>query len=420
MRSQTALWPSLMPVTGHGDDALCTVSAKGVRVRFADGRELLCGTSGLWNVNLGYGNEEVARRCAEALRDASYLNIFRYENSWARHAADRLIAAAGPDRWARVTYSTSGGAANDLAMKLARLRAMLVGKTKRRVIVGLRHSYHGLTYGAFGLTGEDLAQRLYSVDRRFVDHITANSVEELDSLMDRIGDTVAAIVVEPVLGSGTTVLSEEFLEAIFAHRRREGFLLVADEVATGFGRTGPMFASTDWSESPDVMLVSKGLTNGACASAAVLMSAEVAQTLTNNQAMLMHAETQAGTPLACAAIDATLDEFARLDAIEAGRTAAAQLDTELQALAQRLPVQAQVTGQGMFRTLQIMDERGQLVDGVSVVHMLAAIRDAGAVLHNGLGGPMFVPALTYRPEDLAELVECAEAGITNFLAGEQR
>lgn len=78
------LWPSMLPPEHQGRDDLCAVSARGVRVRYADGRELLCGTSGLWNVNLGYGNPVIAGAVADALRDASYLSVYQYENAYAR------------------------------------------------------------------------------------------------------------------------------------------------------------------------------------------------------------------------------------------------------------------------------------------------------------------------------------------------
>ncbi|WP_262060834.1 aminotransferase class III-fold pyridoxal phosphate-dependent enzyme [Streptomyces sp. STR69] len=187
-----ALWPSLLAPEHHGKDELCAVAAEGVRVRFADGRELLCVSSGLWNTNLGYGNRAVAEAAAEALRSASYLSTFRYENVYARRAADALVQAAGAEHYGRVLFSTSGGAANDLAMKVARHYLAL-----RKVVVGLRGSYHGLTFGGFALTGEDLGQQLYGVDQRLVRHVPPNDPGELRTLLARQGGQIAAVVVEP-------------------------------------------------------------------------------------------------------------------------------------------------------------------------------------------------------------------------------
>lgn len=408
-----ALWPSLMPTVDHGRNDLCTAAAKGVRIRFVDNRELLCATSGLWNANLGYGNDAIADAVARAVRDASYLNVFRYENVWARRAADRLVAAAGAHRYSRVMFSTSGGAANDLCMKIARLRSLLAGEPERRSVIGLRNSYHGLTYGSFGLTGEDLGQQSYAVDQRYVRHVKANDERGLRRLMRVDGDAIAALVVEPVLGSGTTVLTDEYLGTIFELRQNYGFLLVADEVATGFGRVGPMFASDAWAESPDLMIVSKGLTNGVCASSAVLLGRAVADELQELDAFVMHAETQAGTPIACAAIEATLDQFDHLGALERGVARAEQLDAGLVALQSDLPVETLLTGKGMFRTMQLLPA-GRLLEQHLVPALVASIRNAGTVVHNGLGGAQLVPALTYRPNEIDELLDSLKQGLRSF------
>ncbi|MER7660624.1 daptide-type RiPP biosynthesis aminotransferase [Streptomyces sp. NPDC096193] len=344
MNAGQALWPSLLPPGQQGDDALCAVSAEGVRVRFADGRELLCGTSGLWNTNIGYGNPVIAEAVAVALRDASYLSVFRYENSYAREAATALVDLCGADHYGRVLFSTSGGAANDLVMKVARLHHALRGDARRKVVVGLRGSYHGLTFGSFALTGDDLGQSVYGVDQRLVRHVAPNDPAELVSLLGRQGSQIAAVVVEPVLGSGAVPLTEEYVDALLRLRDEHGFLLVADEVATGFGRTGSFLASQRWSGQPDLVVVSKGLTNGTMPAAAVVVSTEVARVFSDAGAVLAHGETQAGTPATCAAILATIEEMRRLDAIAAGRRLAELLDAELDRMVADRPDVTGATG----------------------------------------------------------------------------
>jgi adenosylmethionine-8-amino-7-oxononanoate aminotransferase len=406
-----ALWPALLETAQQGDDRLCAVSASGVRVRFADGRELLCGTSGLWNTNLGYGNRAIAEAAAAALRDASYLSVFRYENVYARRAAEALIDVAGPGHYARVAFSTSGGAANDLVMKLVRQYHALHGDAQRMLVIGLRHSYHGLMFGSFALTGEDLGQRGYGVDQRLVRHVAANDVDEIGDLLARTGRSVAAIVVEPVLGTGTEPLDEAYLEHLLDLRDRHGFLLVADEVATGFGRTGCFYASHRWSRQPDLLVTSKGLTNGTCAASAVIVSRQVASTFTRAGAVVSHAETQAGTPVTCAAITATVDQMRRLDAVALGRRVSVQLDVLLAELLADDPQVCATTGVGCFRSVRLCTAEGAPLPAHEVPHVVAAIRDAGAIVHPGPHGFQLVPALTYRPEDLVELFGCIRSGL---------
>ncbi|KUN84430.1 daptide-type RiPP biosynthesis aminotransferase [Streptomyces griseoruber] len=413
-----ALWPSLLPPEQHGKDELCAVSAEGVRVRFADGRELLCASSGLWNTNLGYGNEAVAEAAAEALRSASYLSTFRYENVYARRAAEALVQVAGAEHYGRVLFSTSGGAANDLAMKVARHCLALRGEARRKVVVGLRGSYHGLTFGGFALTGEDLGQQLYGVDQRLVRHVPPNDPEELRTLLARQGGQIAAVVVEPVLGSGAVPLDEEYVATLLRLREEHGFLLIADEVATGFGRTGDFFASQRWPAPPDLLIASKGLTNGASAAAVVLTSRAVADVFHEAGAVLSHGETQAGTPVTCAAILATLAEMSRLDAVTRARRLGDLLTRELDALAAGHPLVTGSTGVGCFRSIRLAaaDGSGAPFPQSEVPALVAAVRRAGAIVHPGLHGVQLVPALTYTDAEVAELLACVRAGLDLHLA----
>ncbi|MFD3544167.1 daptide-type RiPP biosynthesis aminotransferase [Streptomyces sp. NPDC058655] len=412
-----ALWPSLLPPDQQGTDTLCAVSAEGVRVRFADGRELLDGSSGLWNTNLGYGNAAIAQAAADALLKASYLSVFRYENSYARRAAEALIEACGPDHYGRVLFSTSGGAANDLVMKLARHYHALRGEPRRKVVVGLRGSYHGLTFGGFALTGEDLGQQVYGVDQRLVRHVTPNDPAELAALLDRQGAQTAAVVVEPVMGSGAVPLTEEFLAELLRLRDVHGFLLVADEVATGFGRTGTLFASERWPARPDLLISSKGLTNGTSAAAVVLASRQVAELYDEAGAILSHGETQAGTPVTCATILATLSEMRRLDALNRGRQVADRLDEEFAALVAGHPLVTATTGVGCFRSVRMCLEDGTPFPQKGVSALVGAIRAAGAIVHPGLNGIQLFPALTYTDAEVSELVDCVRTGLDACVTG---
>ncbi|MFK4070834.1 daptide-type RiPP biosynthesis aminotransferase [Streptomyces sp. NPDC029674] len=420
-RQTTALWPSLLPPGRYGRDDLCAVAAEGARIRFADGRQLLCATSGLWNTNLGYGNPVIADAAAQALRDASYLSVFRYENLYARRAAAALVEVCGAEHYGKVLFSTSGGAANDLVMKLARQYHALRGAPRRKIVVGLRGGYHGLTYGSFSLTGEDLGQRLYGVDQRLVRHVTPNEPAELATLLERQGAQIAAVVVEPVLGAGAVPLDDAYVAELCRLRDTHGFLLVADEVATGFGRTGSFFASQRWPGRPDLLVASKGLTNGTCAAAVVVVSQRVADVFATAGALVTHGETQAGTPVTCAAILATLDEMRRLDAVARGRRLADRLDAELGRLVAEHPHVSATTGTGCFRSVRVCGADGSaLHTRTEVPALVDAIRDAGAVVHPGPHGIQLVPALTYTEAELAELMQCVRTGLTAYATTAQK
>lgn len=411
------LWPALMTTSDAARADLRLAGAFGHRVRFADGHEALCGTSGLWNVNLGYGNEAVAEASARALRDASYLSVFRYSNDFALRAAETLLDVAGRDRYSRVFFSTSGGAANDAVLKLVRHSQVLLGRPQRRLVVALRGSYHGLTYGGFSLTGENLGQRLYGIDPRLVRHVAPGDAQEITELLATHGDQVAAVVVEPVLGSGTVPLDADYIETLLDLRDRHGFHLVADEVATGFGRTGPMFATSTWTRSPDVLITSKGLTNGAASAAAVLVTHEIAAGFEGSGQIFVHAETQAGTPVSCAAMIAVAEEFDRLDVLANGERVGEALAAGLADLMATLPIPTSTVGVGAFRTLRLHEDNG-VVGPATVAALVTAVREAGAVVHPGPGGIQLVPALTYSTAEVGELLDCVRRGVETVLERE--
>jgi adenosylmethionine-8-amino-7-oxononanoate aminotransferase len=413
------LWPALLPLSEHNPGDLQIEAAQGHRIRFADGAAVLCATSGLWNVNLGYGNAAIAEAVNQALIESSYATLFRYWSSQAESAAAGLIQAAGEDDYARVIFSTSGSAANDVVMKLARQAQRLDRYPAKQIVVSLRGSYHGLTYGSFALTGEDLGQRLYGVDQCLIRHISFDTPEELNQLMALQGDRIAAVVIEPVLGTGAYTVSEEFLTELIRLREKHGFLIVADEVATGFGRTGSMFASSEWHQAPDVLITSKGLTNGTCAAAAILVSARIARLFIDAGETFAHGETQAGTPPTAAAIMATLDEFDRLDALSNAKDVAAGLDAGLERLAAAVPHVQAHRGRGCFRAVDVVDANGDWPGGEGIARLIRSIRDAGAIVHPGTRGFQLIPALTYTQADLTELFDALNVGVSSFAASGQ-
>ncbi|MFE0181235.1 daptide-type RiPP biosynthesis aminotransferase [Streptomyces olivaceus] len=412
------LWSPMIPTKSQGQDDLCAVSARGVRIRYADGSDLLCGTSGLWNANLGYGNAAIARAAADALTKASYLSLHQYENTYARQAAAELIEVCGPQNYGRVLFSTSGGAANDLVMKLARQFHVLRGEASRKAVVALEGCWHGLTYGAFALTSDNLGQRMYGVDRRLVVHVPPNNPERLAAMLAKHGANIAMMVVEPVLGTGAIPLTDAYIGELIRLRRQYGFLLVADEVATGFGRTGTFFASENWPSPPDILISSKGLTNGTSACAAVIVSHDVADVFAQPDTVVAHAETQAGTPVTCATILATLSEMRRLDAVARAASLSERLDEELVRLAGEEPLVSGTTGKGCFRSIRLRDRSGTVLPQSEVPTVIAAIRDAGAVVHAAPDGIQLLPALTYGDE-LAELFGCIRSGLAAYRRGRE-
>ncbi len=387
------------------------VRAEGHRIEFADGSTRLCATSGLWNVPLGYGNPVVGEAVAKATRDASYLTLFRASHRYAEVAAEGLLDLANPTRYSRVIFSTSGGAANDAAMKLARQYWAQRGTGSRSLIVGLKGSYHGTMYGSHALSGDDLLQPVYSVDRRSVRHVShGDDGEELATLLKREGSRVASVVVEPVLGSGAHALSDAFIDRLLTLREEYGFLLVADEVATGFGRTGAMLATDGWAAAPDVLLLSKALTNGATAAAALLVGPRVATEFTRGGWTFVHGETQAGTPVCAAAITAVLEELRRID-VEATTQA---LSAEVLRVATSLKSDgliAEITGRGCFVGMGLRHHDERPLSSSEVLRVVSAIADHGVLVQPGPSSIELIPAYGFTSNELRAVDAAVRSGL---------
>lgn len=428
------VWPALSPADTVVDAGRIAVSASGHRIRYADGSVRLCATSGLWNVPLGYGHEGIAEAVAAALRDASYLSLFRGVHRPAQEAADALLGLAGRDAYERVIFSTAGGAANDAAMKLVRQHHLERGERARTLVVGLRGSYHGTMYGSHALSGDALGQGAYALDRRAVRHVDhADGGAELTALLRREGARVAAVVIEPLLGSGAHPVDRAFIDAVLDLRDAHGFLLVADEVATGFGRTGALFASGEWSRPPDVLVLSKALTNGALGAAALLVGPRIVAGFRDHGATFVHGETQAGTPAVAAAIRTVVEEVRRTDV----RATVGRLGERLRALADGLVrdgLAVGVRGRGAFLAVALADPGASRPPATSawssvssgatprlpaerVEDVVAAIGDAGAVVHPGVDGIQLIPAYGFDDGDLAELDTAIRAGLSRVSEG---
>lgn len=388
----------LVPLLAPGDwaSSALAVGASGTTVRFADDVEAIDATSGLWNVPFGYGRHEFTEAISTALEQASYLSLFRRSHVWAEEAAQAVLNVVPPS-FTRVFFTTSGGSANDAVMKMLRQRAALSNRPERRIVVGLTGSYHGLTYGAHSLSGDELAQSLYGVDRSAVRHVSHNDADALELLLRREGNQICGIIVEPVLGSGAYPLSADFLAAL-ERAVSGGIPVIADEVATGFGRTGPFLASQSWPFSPDVVILSKALTNGTLGAAAVVLGERLVNEFDSANVPFIHAETQAGTPAVCAAILQSVAGLAELLGPNGFPRVSGGLDRAISVIS-RHPRVIGSSGVGSFRALRVEGAD----TSQEVLRLVEAIRLRGAIVHPAPSGIQFVPPAVFSNEDLVTL-----------------
>ena len=295
---------------------LMFASGAGATLTDVEGREYVDGMASLWNVNVGYGRAELADAAATQMKSLAFSSAYGgFSTKPAIELAAKLAELAPGDL--EVTYFASGGAeANDTTYKIARLYWKLRGEPGRVNIISRIRDYHGLTYGATSATGlanfwkgfEPLAPGFLHAPSpdpyRFSGEGSAGEayVKALEEVVLKAGaDTVAAVVAEPVQGAGGVIVPPpDYFPLLRKVCNKYGLLLIADEVITGFGRTGRWFAMEHWNVQADLMVFAKGVTSGYLPLSGVMLTRDVHDTLKTVKGPFQHGFTYSGHPTACA------------------------------------------------------------------------------------------------------------------------
>ena len=321
----------------YGRKPVMFVRGEGMRLFDDEGREYLDFVAGIGAVNLGHAHPAVtAAVCEQAAKLVHVSNLFYVEHR--AELAEDVVRLLGGE-W-QMFFANSGTEAVEGAIKLAR-RWAGEHKPGARTVVTLERSFHGRTLAALAATGQPSKQEAFAPMPAGFVHVPANDIEALDRAVD---ETVAAVMVEVVQGEGGVwPLSPEYLAAVRRICDERGALMIADEVQTGFFRTGPAFAHQAYGVTPDVVTVAKALANG-LPIGGVLARGEAASALKPGD----HGSTFGGGPVVCAAGRATI---AALVAEELGGNAAemgAYLQSGLVALGETSGAIADVRGAGLM------------------------------------------------------------------------
>ncbi|KAB2961910.1 MAG: adenosylmethionine--8-amino-7-oxononanoate transaminase [Thermoanaerobaculia bacterium] len=316
---------------GNADPPLPVVAGEGAWLVLADGRRIFDGISSWW-VNLhGHGHPVIARAVAEQAARLEHVLFAGFAHEPAARLAAELVSRA-PAGLPRVFYSDDGSTAVEVAMKMAVQAWRHRGEPRRTLFVALEDAYHGDTFGAMAAGGQAVfhgafADLLCAVRHVPVPHARRSTDEclaALEAVLAREEGRIAAVLVEPIVqgAGGMLVHPPEYLAGLRAATARRGIPLVADEVFTGFGRTGRLFACEHAGIAPDLMCVSKGLTGGFLPLAATLASEEIyAAFLSEDRGRaFFHGHSYTANPVACAAALASLrllDEERSLERVAA-------------------------------------------------------------------------------------------------------
>jgi len=330
-------------------------AGSGVELTRDSGQVLLDMGAGLWCVNVGYGRTELVQAGAEAMQKLSFQHFFGGASAEPTiRLADRLLGlfrdtVPGSDM-ARVFFGNSGSDANDTAVKLVTYYNNLRGKPAKKKIIARTGAYHGLTVASGSLTGIEGYHKAFDLPVKGVLHtscphyfafsgqgeseaaFTDRLIAELEAMIAREGaDTIAAFIAEPVMGTGGVLMPPEgYFARVQDVLTRHDILLIADEVITGFGRTGQWFGSGTYGLRPDIVSLAKGLTSAYFPMSASVISNrmwDVFAGASGKTGAVMHGFTYSGHPVGAAIALANLEVMAREGMVEnAARLAPVLLD----------------------------------------------------------------------------------------------
>ena len=324
-RDRGTVWHPYAPMPGA--DPLPVASASGTRLELVDGRVLVDAMSSWWAAIHGYAHPALDEAVRRQLGSMAHVMFGGLTHEPAIELAERLVelTPAGLDH---VFLADSGSVSVEVAMKMALQHARGVGRVGRTRFLTVRGGYHGDTFGAMSVcdpvTGmhsmfaDVLTPQLFAPlpGPAFGEVFTPDHIADLTALLQANTDSVAAVILEPIVqgAGGMRFYSPDYLRAVRSLCDEHGVLLIADEIATGFGRTGALFACDHAGVTPDIMCLGKALTGGYVSMAATLCTTAVAAAVDATEAAaLMHGPTFMGNPLAASVANASLGLLATGD-----------------------------------------------------------------------------------------------------------
>ena len=391
---------------------LAVAATEGTRIVLADGRTLIDGIASWWTACHGYNHPHIRAAVADQLDRMPHVMFGGLANEPALRLARRL-AGLLPDPLNRVFFSESGSVAVEIALKMALQYWLNQGAHGRHRFVSFQGAYHGDTFAAMSVCDPEEGMHSLFAGALPEQHVVPLPTDEagaaaFDGFLERHGAETAAVIVEPLVqgAGGMRFHAPETLGAVRAACDRHGLPLIADEIMTGFGRTGALFACEQAGVVPDIVTLSKALTGGTMALAATVASDRIFEAFLSDDAdaALMHGPTFMANPLACAAANASLDLFEREPRLAQAHAIERHLVAALEP-ARGLPGVVDVRARGAIGVIQL--------DDMSRIDWLKArFVDAG-VWVRPFGDIVYVtPALTIDEADLTRLTDTLVAVVT--------
>ncbi|MGI8414206.1 MAG: adenosylmethionine--8-amino-7-oxononanoate transaminase [Solirubrobacteraceae bacterium] len=392
--------------------------AQGTNLYDTDGNVYIDGVSSLWCNVHGHCHPAIDAAIRAQLGRVAHSTLLGLSHAPAIELAQRLLALA-PDGLTRVFYSDSGSSAVEIALKMAFQWWAQHGEPGRSGFISLENAYHGDTLGAVSVGGIDTFGSLYRPLLFASWQARCGDAEHLEALLEEHAGEVAAVILEPLVqgAAGMLMAPAGYLRRVRELCDAHGVLLICDEVATGLGRTGRMFACDHEDVSPDLLCLGKGLTGGYLPLAATLSTERIYEGFLGRHEELrtfFHGHTYTGNPLACAAGIATLQTFAFERTLERLAPKIVLLERLLEQHIAPLGAVAEVRQRGFMVGIELVPRP----PGERLGHRVTlAARRAGAIIRPLGDVVVLMPPLATCPADLRRLVSITAAAIEESAGG---
>lgn len=433
------LWhPMAHPAEMRAHPPRIIMKGEGVHVTDIDGRTTLDAVGGLWNVNLGYSCDPIKKAIADQLNELPYYSGFRGTSTGpAIELAYELTEWFKPEGMVRTFFTSGGSDSVETALRLARQYWKIKGQSDRTKFLALKKGYHGTHFGGASVNGNANFRRNYEPLLPGVFHIPSpwpyrNPFGESDparlaqlcaaALEDEIAfqspDTIAAFIMEPVLGAGGVIVPpENFMRLVRDICDRHGILMISDEVVTGFGRTGAWSGARLWGVQPDMMTIAKAITSGYFPLGATLINEKIAEAFESDATSfgsIGHGYTYSGHPVGCAAGIAALAETKRLKLDANAAACGEKLADALNRLKSKHAIVGDVRSKGLMAAIELVSDRATktAADKKTMAKIADGVYDAGVMIRVSGNNIILSPPLILTPADITKIADAISAGLS--------
>jgi len=339
---------------------------EGIYLTDINGNEYIDGMSSLWNVNVGHGRKEIADAASHQMEQLAFSSAFSTFSHKPAIKLSEKLASIAPEGLNAVFLTSGGSESNDSAIKLVRYYWKLQGEPKRRKIISLKRGYHGVAAASTSATGIpefwDMAGHMmtdFAHARPPYEVSTGEAIQSIRHVIDKEGaDTIAAFMAEPVQGAGGVLIPpKDYFKEVKKLCDEYGILFIADEVITGFGRTGTMFGLENWGVIPDVMTFAKGVTSGYIPLGGVALSDHIHNVL-KEQALgtMFHGFTYSGHPTAAAVGLKNIEIIEREGLVENSKRMGEKLLQGFKEIKDDLDIVGNIRGIGLLGAVELVQD----------------------------------------------------------------